>query len=298
MDANTVGLGASDIRMLEFLWVVPGLWIPDKLKSAIKKACRYEPEATSTYEDCARHYGAAILPARPYHAKDKASVEMSVLVVERKILARLRNRQFFSLRELNAAIAEFLVDLNRRPFKKLRGCRAEAFQSIDRPTMKPLPATRYEYAEWIKAKLGIDYHIEEARHYYSVPHSLVGEHVTVRATDSTIECFYKGGRVAAHVRSYAKGKHTTLPEHMPSAHRKHMKWTPGRLLNWGQNIGTGTRAVRAVAAGEPRRLQRPHVTHSNVRGAVYFHAPSTDPSQSKRANTRRNRLRKNVSGLL
>ena len=233
----------SHIRMLEFFGSVPSLWTPDNLKAAIKKACRYEPEATSTYEDCARHYGGAILPARPFHAKDKAAVEMSVLVVQRWILARLRNRQFFSLRELNAAIAELLVDLNRRPFKKLPGCRAEAFESIDRPAMKPLPATRYEYADWSKAKVGVDYHAEADRHYYSVPHSLVGEHLMVRMTDTTIECFFKGGRVAAHVRSYCKGRHTTLPEHMPSAHRKHMKWTPGRLLNWGQNIGVGTRAV-------------------------------------------------------
>lgn len=233
----------STIRMLEFFGCVPSLWIPDNLKAAIKNPCRYEPEATSTYEDCARHYAAAILPARPYQAKDKAAVEMSVLVVQRWILARLRNRQFFSLPELNAAIAELLVDLNRRPFKKLPGCRAEAFASIDRPAMKPLPATRYEYAEWVKAKVGIDYHLEADRHYYSAPHSLVGEYLRVRMTDSTVECFFKGSRVAAHVRSYLKGKHTTLPEHMPSAHRKHMKWTPGRLLNWGQNIGAGTRAV-------------------------------------------------------
>lgn len=233
----------SNIRMLEFFGSVPSLWIPDNLKAAIKKACRYEPEVTSTYADCARHYGAAILPARPYHAKDKAAVEMSVLVVQRWILARLRNRQFFSLRELNAAIAELLVELNRRPFKKLPGCRAEAFESIDRPAMKPLPATRYEYAEWVKAKVGIDYHVEADRHYYSVPHSLVGRHVMLRVTDATLECFFKDARVAAHVRSYLKGKHTTLEAHMPSAHRKHLNWTPGRLLNWGQNIGAGTRAV-------------------------------------------------------
>ncbi len=233
----------SHLRMLEFFGAVPSLWIPDNLKAAIKKACRYEPEATSTYADCARHYGAAILPARPYHAKDKAAVEMSVLVVQQWIVARLRNRQFFSLRELNAAIAELLVDLNRRPFKKLPVCRAEAFASIDRPAMQPLPATRYEYAEWLKAKVGIDYHVEADRHYYSVPHALVGEHLMVRVTDSTVECFFKGGRVAAHLRSHLKGQHTTLEEHMPSAHRKHLKWTPGRLLNWGQNIGAGTRAV-------------------------------------------------------
>lgn len=233
----------STIRMLEFFGAVPSLWVPDNLKAAIKHACRYEPQASSTYEDCARHYAAAILPARPYHAKDKASVEMSVLVVQRWILARLRNRQFFSLRELNLAIAELLVVLNHKPFKKLPGSRAEAFASIDRPAMQPLPATRYEYAEWITAKVNIDYHVEADRHYYSVPHALVGEHLRVRITDTTLECFFKGTRVAAHVRSRLRGKHTTLPEHMPSAHRKHMQWTPGRLLNWGQSIGVGTRAV-------------------------------------------------------
>lgn len=233
----------SNIRMLEFFGAVPSLWVPDNLKAAIKKACRYEPEETSTYAECAQHYGAAILPTRPYHAKDKAAVEMSVLVVQRWILARVRNRQFFSLRELNAAIAELLVELNRRPFKKLPGCRAEAFESIDRPAMKPLPPTRYEYAEWVKAKVGIDYHAQADEHYYSIPHALVGQYVRLRVTDSTVECFFKGTRIAAHVRSRLKGKHTTLAEHMPSAHRKHMQWTPGRLLNWGQKIGAGTRAV-------------------------------------------------------
>jgi transposase len=233
----------SHMRMLEFFGAVPALWVPDNLKSAIKRACRYEPEATSTYEECARHYGGAILPARPYRAKDKASVEMSVLVVQRWILARLRNRQFFSLRELNEAIAELLLDLNQRPFKKLPGSRASAFASLDRPAMKPLPAQRYEYAEWVKAKVNVDYHVEADRHFYSVPHALVGQHVWARVTDSSVECLFKGTRVAAHVRSYQPGKHTTIPEHMPAAHRKHMQWTPGRLLNWGQSIGSGTRAV-------------------------------------------------------
>ena len=234
---------ASHIRALEYLQGVPELLVPDNLKSAIKKACRYEPEATSTYEDMARHYGAAILPARPYKARDKAAVEMSVLVVQRWILARLRNRQFFSLAELNAAIAKLLVDLNNRPFKKLSGSRATAFESIDRPALKPLPQARYEYAEWIKARVGVDYHLEADRHYYSVPHALVRQDLLVRLTATTVECFFKSRRVAAHVRSYAHHKHTTLPEHMPECHRRHLEWTPGRLLNWGQKIGKGTRAV-------------------------------------------------------
>jgi transposase len=234
---------ASHVRALSFLGAAPSLLVPDNLKSAIKKACRYEPESNSTYEDMARHYSCAVLPARPYRARDKAAAEMSVLVVQRWILARLRNRQFFSLGELNTAIAELLVHLNHRPFKKLQGSRASAFESIDRPAMKPLPATRYEYTEWPRAKVNIDYHIEVDRHYYSVPHALVRQEIRVRLTASTLECFFKGRRVATHIRSYLPGKFTTLPEHMPEAHRRHLQWTPGRLLNWGQKIGPGTRAV-------------------------------------------------------
>jgi transposase len=234
---------ASHIRMLEYLGCVPEVLTPDNLKSAIKEACRYEPEANSTYEDMARHYGCAIIPARPYKPKDKAIAETHVLLVQRWILARLRNRQFFCLPELNAAIAQLLIELNHRPFKKLPGSRASAFEAIDRPAMKPLPAQRYEYAEWLKAKVYIDYHVEADGHYYSVPHQLVGQYVHVRMTASAIECLFKGGRVAAHARSYQRGKHTTLPEHMPESHRRHLQWTPQRLLNWGQNIGAGTHAV-------------------------------------------------------
>lgn len=234
---------ASHIRMLEYLGCVPEILTPDNLKSAIKEACRYEPEANSTYEDMARHYGCAIIPARPYKPKDKAIAETHVLVVQRWILARLRNRQFFSLPELNAAIAQLLAELNRRAFKKLPGSRASTFEAIDRPAMKSLPAQRYEYAEWLRAKVYIDYHLEADGHYYSVPHQLVGQYVHVRMTASAIECLFKGARVAGHVRSYQRGKHTTLPEHMPESHRRHMQWTPQRLLNWGQNIGAGTHAV-------------------------------------------------------
>jgi transposase len=174
---------------------------------------------------------------------DKPAVESGVLLVQRWILARLRNRQFFSLGELNLAISQLLIDLNQRAFKKLEGSRASAFESIDRPAMRALPATRYEYAEWHKAKVGVDYHVEVDHHYYSVPHALVGQHVMVRFTATVIECCFKGQRVAAHGRSYVRGKHTTTPEHMPKAHRRHMEWTPGRLLSWAQKIGAGTRAV-------------------------------------------------------
>lgn len=233
----------SHVRCFEYMGAVAALLVPDNLKAAIKRACRYEPECTSTYEDLARHYGTAILPARPYRPRDKAAAEMSVLLVERWILARLRNRQFFSLEELNAAIRALLIDLNNRPFKKLDGCRRSAFETIDRPAMKPLPATRYEFAEWKKAIVNIDYHVECDERYYSVPHALVKQTVEVRATARTVECFFKGKRVASHLRAAKRGKYATLPEHMPESHRKHMQWTPGRLLNWALSIGPATRDV-------------------------------------------------------
>jgi transposase len=234
---------AAHVRCFEFLGAVPALLVPDNLKSAIKLACRFEPEATSTYEDLARHYATAILPARPFHPRDKPAVEAGVLLVQRWILARLRHRQFFSLAALNAAIRELLVVLNNRPFQKLEGCRRSVFETIDRPAMKPLPLTRYEFAEWKKATVGIDYHVEVAGHYYSVPHSLVRQKIEARYTAATVECFFKGKRVAAHARSSLRGRHTTIAEHMPESHRKHMQWTPGRLLNWALTIGPGTRDV-------------------------------------------------------
>jgi len=233
----------SHVRTFEFLGAVPALLVPDNLKSAIRKACRFEPEATSTYTDMARHYGTAILPARPYKPRDKAAVEQSVLLTQRWILARLRNRQFFSLAELNAAIGELLADLNRRAFKKLDGCRASVFETIERPAMRPLPQRRYEFAQWKSAKVNIDYHVEIDGHYYSVPHKLVGQGIEARFTAATVECFFKGRRVAAHARSNLRGRHTTCPEHMPESHRRHQQWTPGRLLNWGLSIGPGTRDV-------------------------------------------------------
>ncbi len=234
---------ASHVRCFEYMGCVAALLVPDCLKSAIKLACRYEPECTSTYEDLARHYGTTVLPARPYKPRDKATVEMSVLLVQRWILARLRNRQFFSLAELNAAIRELLVELNNRPFKKLDGCRRSAFETIERPAMKALPTTRYEFAEWKKAIVNIDYHVEFDARYYSVPHSLVRRTVELRVTATTVECFFKGKRVASHLRVAKRGAPSTLPEHMPESHRKHMQWTPGRFLNWALAIGPATRDV-------------------------------------------------------
>jgi transposase len=231
---------ASHRRMLEFFGGVPALIVPDNLRSGISKACRYEPDTNPTYADFIDYYGTAVLPARPAKPKDKAKVENAVLVVERWILARLRNRTFIGLAELNQAISELVVYLNQRPFKKLPGSRASWFVEIDQPALRPLPPRPYEYTHFKKARVNVDYHVEFDKHYYSIPHQLIGKEIGLRFTAERIECWHQGKQVALHVRSYKKGAHTTLPEHMPKAHRKHMEWTPGRFLNWAAAIGTAT----------------------------------------------------------
>ena len=161
-------------------------------------------------------------------------------MVERWILAALRNRTFFSLSELNQAIRELLVKLNQRAFKKLPGNRLQQFEAIDQPALQPLPAEPFEFAHWKKARVHIDYHIEVDGHYYSVPHHLVKRQLDVRYSASTIEAFHKGQRVASHVRSYLKGRHTTVTEHMPKNHREYAQWTPQRLIEWAKKSGPAT----------------------------------------------------------
>jgi transposase len=237
---------ASHIRCLEYLGSVPELLIPDNLRSAVTQPCRYEPAANATYEDMADHYGTAILPARVREPRDKAKVEGSVLLVQRWILARLRHHTFFSLTELNTAIRELLIDFNQRPFKKLPGCRQDLFKQIDRPAMQALPGQRYTYAEWKLARVHIDYHVEVLGHYYSVPYQLVKQQLGVRITANTVEFLNHNKRVASHRRSALKGRHTTLPEHMPKAHRQYADWTPQRLVRWAEKSGRATAELIAI----------------------------------------------------
>jgi transposase len=233
----------AQVQALEFFGGAPRLIVPDQTRSLIKNPDWYDPKPNRLYDEFALHYGCALLAARPAHPRDKPKVENAVLVVERWILARLRNRRFFSLVELNRAIAELLTDLNQRAFKKLPGCRRSAFEQLDAPALRPLPAKRFELFKWKSAKVNIDYHVEFEGHYYSVPHALVRTTVELRVTASLVECFASNKRVACHARSHLKGKFTTAPEHMPASHRAHLEWTPQKLIAWGQRIGVSTAAV-------------------------------------------------------
>lgn len=227
-------------RALAFIGGVPALIVPDNPRALVTVANRYEPELNRATVEFATHYGTVILPARPRKPQDKAKVEVGVQVVERWIMARLRHRQFFSVAELDAAVAELLPALNNRPFKKLPGCRRAAFEKLDAPYLRALPATRFVLADWKRAGVNIDYHVEYDGHYYSVPHALVRQQVELRITRSTIEVLAKGRRVASHPRSPRKGGYSTVADHMPAAHRAHADWSPGRLMNWAASVGPAT----------------------------------------------------------
>jgi transposase len=247
---------ASHLRAFGFLGGVTGALVPDQLKSGVTVACRYEPGIQRTYEEMALHYGTTVLPARPYRARDKAKVEAGVLVAQRWILARLRHETFFSLQALNERIAELLEDLNKRRMRIYGASRRELFERLDRPALRPLPATPFEYCEWKKVRLNIDYHAEVDHHYYSAPHPLVHEELEARFTATTVELLHRGERVASHLRSYRRGGHTTVAEHMPKAHQKHLEWSPTRIVHWAASIGPKTQALVEAILAERRHPEQ------------------------------------------
>lgn len=246
----------SHVRTFTALGGVPEIVVPDNLKAAVTRAHRYEPELNRTYADLAHHYGCAVIPARAAKPRDKAKVEVGVQVAERWIVARLRHHTFFTLPEVNAAIQPLLLALNTRPFKKLLGSRQSLFEALDRPALHLLPAQPYEYAEWKRARVNIDYHVEVDGHYYSVPYALVRQQLEVRVSARVVELFHKGTRVASHVRSRLKGHHSTVAAHMPTAHRHYVEWTPQRLIRWAADSGAATaQVVETILASRPHPQQ-------------------------------------------
>lgn len=225
---------SAHTRALEHFGGVPEVVVPDQPRTGVKDPCRYEPDLNPTYQEWAMHYGTVVIPARPAKPRDKAKAESGVLQMERWVLAPLRNRTFFSVQEANEAIREATRVLNDRPFQALPGTRRKLYETVDRPALRPLPQARYVYAEWRKARVNIDYHVEVEKSYYSVPYQLAGEQVDIRLTAATVEVLHKGRRTAAHPRSYKAHSYMTLPDHMPAAHRKHAEWSPERLISWAK----------------------------------------------------------------
>jgi transposase len=241
---------ASHVRALTFLGGVPRAIVPDQLKSGVTTPCRYEPGIQRTYQEMARHYGTTVLPARPLSPKDKAKVEVAVQIAQRWILARLRNEVFYCLSSLNRRIDELLEDLNDRVMRIYGTSRRDLFQRLDRPALLPLPSSPFVYSDWKRCRVNIDYHIELDHHYYSVPHALIHQEVEARYSATTVELLHHSLRVASHPRSYQRGGHSTVAEHMPKAHQKHREWSPSRIVSWAHTIGPHTAQLVAAILQE------------------------------------------------
>ena len=242
----------SHVRMFEFFGGVPKMVVLDNLKSGVHKTCRYEPDLNPVYAQVIEYYGTSCMPARPYTPKDKAKAENAVGIVSRWIIAALRNETFVGLAALNRRIAELLTDLNHRPFKKMPGCRHSAFMELDQPALKALPVNPYEFKEFKKARVNIDYHIELEGHYYSLPYRLIKQEVEVWYSRNIVECYKDGILVAKHIRSTTPGMHTTVREHMPEGHRAYSDWSPERFKSWALTIGASTCAmVEILLAAKP-----------------------------------------------
>jgi transposase len=211
--------------------------VSDNPKTAVTLPCRYEPLLNQTYQEMAAHYGTVILPARVRKPRDKAKVETGVQIAERQLLAPLRDQRFFGVAGLNEALRPLLDKLNAQPFQKLEGSRDSCFEARERDKLLPLPAQPFELAVWSKAKVNIDYHAAVGNHFYSVPYQLVHRELDARSTAQTVELFHQGKRVAAHRRSYAAGKFTTVEEHRPKSHQLYLDWTPGRVVEWAAKTG-------------------------------------------------------------
>ena len=247
----------AHVHAYRFFQGVPVVTVPDNERTAINKACRYDPEENPTYRELAEHYGTAIIPARPRKPKDKPKVETAVLHAERRILAALRDKTFFSVIELNRAIRPLLKRLNEEPFQKLEGSRLSLFNELEKPALQPLPEKPYELSEWRKAQVNIDYHVQIDWHFYSVPYGLIHRPVEARLTTRTVEILHQGRRVAMHPRSYERGKASTLDEHRPKSHQRHLEWSPSRLMRWAQNeVGPQcAAAVRTIMDAKPHPEQ-------------------------------------------
>ena len=243
---------AGHVHSYSFYGGVARITVPDNPKTAVVRACLYEPQLHRSYQEMAEHYGTVVLPARPRRPRDKSKVETGVQIAERQILAALRDQRFFSVAALNQAIAPLLAKLNAQPFQKLEGSRNSWFEVQEKSQLLPLPAAPFQLATWSQAKANIDYHVVVDNHFYSVPYQLIHEQLDVRKTDSTVELFHQGKRVAAHPLSHQAGRTTTLEEHRPKAHQKYLQWTPGRMIDWAAKTGPNcAKVVEQILSNRP-----------------------------------------------
>jgi transposase len=273
------------VNAFEFFKGVPEIIVPDNLKTGVKKPCYYEPEINRTYLDMAAHYNTIIIPARVRKPKDKSKAEVAVQIVERQIMAALRNHTFFSVEEANTAVWEELINLNEKPMQKIKESRKELYISLDYPALKPLPQTKFNFAEYKTARVSFDYHIELENNFYSVPYQLVGQKVEARYSWDTVKILFKGERIALHQRSYCKREYVTLPVHRPEKHNSVYKWPPERIIEWAAKVGPYTgELVKKVIAQKVHFEQAYRQCRGIIRLGEEYGSPRVE-NASKRALT-------------
>lgn len=207
----------AHIHMYEYFGGVAKILVPDNCRTAVDRSQGWkDPKINAVYQEMAEHYGTAIIPARIRAPKDKPAAEGAVGAISTWITAALRDEQFFSLTELNRTIRDKLKQFNHRLFQKKEGSRTSLFFEEERPFLMPLPATRFELADWKKATVQFNYHISIEKMLYSVPYEYIKKKVDVRVTEHTIEIFYNHNRIASHRRLTGRpGQYSTITEHMP-----------------------------------------------------------------------------------
>lgn len=271
-------------RALAFFGGVPAAIIPDNLKSGVTDPCRYEPGINRTYQDFAEHYNVIILPARPKAPRDKAKVENAVQQVERQILAPLRDQPFTRFTQLNQALKQGLETLNQRTMREYGLSRRERFEQVDQPELKPLPSQTFEYADWKKAKVNLDYHIEFERHYYSVPYEYVRKSVMVKITESLVQIFHDHHRIAVHQRSRTPFSHSTEEGHMPPEHWAYKTQSREKFLTWAQQVGPATQQQVTEIFDKKRYDEQAFRTLRGVQSLSTAHGPERLEAACQRAN--------------
>lgn len=261
---------AAHVAMFDYFGGVPSVVVPDNLRSAVTKAGR-EPVLQRSYADMARHYGVAIIPARPGHPRDKGAVEQAVRFAQQRILARVRSQAFYSLDELNAAIRTLLDEANGRPMSKDGQSRRARFEASERAALNPMPKAPYVFGEWVSIeRVPRDYHVPVLDHFYSVPHHLVGQRVDARVTASHVELFHQRQCVGRHARSTEKGAHTTLPSHRTPEHRAQAERSPTDMKAWAAQAGPSVVRFVHKALGQARPFEGMKACDA-VRGLAHKH---------------------------
>lgn len=230
---------------LHYFGGVPAAIVPDNLRAAVSKSNKYEPTINETFADFAEHYDTTVLPARAYRPKDKALVEGAVKIVYTRIYATIRNNTYHSLEALNGGIWEQLELHNNSKLKGREYSRRSQYNEIEKEALKPLPPLRYELKQQIIATVPKNNYIclTPDKHYYSVPYQFIGKRVKIIFSQTKVDIYCDYNLIASHKRIKSPYNHTTVTDHLASAHKFVTDWNPERFISWAEGIGHETKLL-------------------------------------------------------